>query len=353
MLPLSSRLLSCSCDSWTAGFSKQRLATTARHKPPNNEQHRTNSSQADKAASSANSGFSFFGGKAEKWENAADLYTQAANAFRMQKLTREAGQAFERAASIQRDQLSEPDDAANTLVEAFKVYRKESPQDAARCLKQSINHYTSKGNFRRAATHMQNLGEVWEELSTTLAPGSPDAASAQKEATEAFETAASWYETDGAEALSNKLLLKVADLSALAGDYGKAIELFERVAKSSVQNNLMKWSVKEYLLKAGICYLAQGDMVATNRAWNQFVELDPSFQQQREWMLLCDLKQAVEEGEEDKVCASSVAVLVALLRRTVKNVQMLRMRLTGASLRIVCSSTIRCRNSTSGRRRSC
>ena len=41
--------------------------------------------QADKAASSASGGFSMFGGRTEKWENAADLYTQAANAFRMQK----------------------------------------------------------------------------------------------------------------------------------------------------------------------------------------------------------------------------------------------------------------------------
>lgn len=41
--------------------------------------------QADKAAQSAGSGFSFFGGRTEKFENAADLYTQAANAFRVQK----------------------------------------------------------------------------------------------------------------------------------------------------------------------------------------------------------------------------------------------------------------------------
>ena len=41
--------------------------------------------QADKAAKGATGGFSFFGGKQEKWENAADLYTQSANAFRMQK----------------------------------------------------------------------------------------------------------------------------------------------------------------------------------------------------------------------------------------------------------------------------
>lgn len=43
--------------------------------------------QADKALSGASGGFSLFGGRTEKYENAADLYTQAANAFRVQKLS--------------------------------------------------------------------------------------------------------------------------------------------------------------------------------------------------------------------------------------------------------------------------
>lgn len=43
--------------------------------------------QADKAAAGAGGGFSLFGGRGEKWENAADLYTQAANAFRLQKMS--------------------------------------------------------------------------------------------------------------------------------------------------------------------------------------------------------------------------------------------------------------------------
>lgn len=41
--------------------------------------------KADKAAQGATGGFSLFGGRTEKWENAADLFTQAANAFRVQK----------------------------------------------------------------------------------------------------------------------------------------------------------------------------------------------------------------------------------------------------------------------------
>lgn len=58
------------------------------------------------------------------------------------------------------------------------------------------------------------------------------------------------------DSLANKHFLKVADLAALESDYYKAIEHYERIGRSSINNNLMKWSVKDYFLKAGICHLA-------------------------------------------------------------------------------------------------
>lgn len=244
--------------------------------------------KADKAAQGAGGGFSLFGGKTEKYEAAADLYSQAANAFRMQKQGKEAGLAFERAAAIQTKNLNEPDDAANTLTEAYKAYRKTDPEDAARVLQQAINHYTSKGNFRRAATQQQNLAEIYE-----VEIGDP------KRAVEAYDTAAGWFEADHAEALANKLFLKVADLAAIAADYYKAIENYEKVAKSSVSNNLMKWSVKDYFLKAGICHLATTDMVAVSRALESYRDLDPTFASTREHQLLVDLSEAVEQGDQE------------------------------------------------------
>jgi hypothetical protein len=41
--------------------------------------------QAQKQLQSAGGGFSFFGGREEKYQEAADLFTQAANAFKMQQ----------------------------------------------------------------------------------------------------------------------------------------------------------------------------------------------------------------------------------------------------------------------------
>lgn len=244
--------------------------------------------KADKALQSASGGFSLFGGRTEKYENAADLYIQAANAFKVQKLNKEAGQAFEKAAAIQKNNLNEPDDAANSLNEAFKVYRKTDPEDAARVLSAAIQHYISKGNFRRAATQQQYLAEVYEVEIGDM-----------KKALEAYEKAAEWFEGDNAEALANKHYLKVADLAAIEGDYYKAIEHYEKVGKSSINNNLMKWSVKDYFLKAGICHLATNDLVATNRALESYRDIDPTFASTREHQLLVDLVQAVEQGDQE------------------------------------------------------
>lgn len=71
------------------------------------------------------------------------------------------------------------------------------------------------------------------------------------------------------------------------------------MAKSAINNNLMKWSVKEYLLKSGLCHLATADVIATNRALESYRDLDPSFGGTREHQLLVDLVQAVEAGDQD------------------------------------------------------
>jgi hypothetical protein len=117
------------------------------------------------------------------------------------------------------------------------------------------------------------------------------------------------------QALANKLWLKTADLVALEGkDYYKAIELYEKVAKTSIANNLMRWSVKEYLLKAGICQLCTGDQVGVNAALDRYRELDPSFVQQREHQLLVDLTQAVQDGDQE-MFADKVSRLLLLACR--------------------------------------
>ena len=51
--------------------------------------------------------------------------------------------------------------------------------------------------------------------------------------------------------------LKVAQYKAKGGKEAmkEAIEVYEQVAKVSLESNLLKWSVKQYYLKALLCQL--------------------------------------------------------------------------------------------------
>lgn len=48
--------------------------------------------------------------------------------------------------------------------------------------------------------------------------------------------------------------------------YDRAIQIYEAVGKNSMNNNLLKYSVKGYLLNAGLCQICGKDIVAVHNA---------------------------------------------------------------------------------------
>jgi alpha-soluble NSF attachment protein len=58
--------------------------------------------------------------------------------------------------------------------------------------------------------------------------------------------------------LANKCLLKIAQIAADLEKYDVAIEKYEQVASAAIDDPLLKWSLKEYCFKAGLCHLCTG-----------------------------------------------------------------------------------------------
>lgn len=79
--------------------------------------------KADKKFSSSTGWFS---SSSTKYEEAGDLYQQAANSFKIDKLWKEAGDAFMKEAEC-RASAGEKDDAANAYWNAAKAYKKGFP----------------------------------------------------------------------------------------------------------------------------------------------------------------------------------------------------------------------------------
>lgn len=81
----------------------------------------------EKADKKANSSSGWFSSASTKFEEAGDLYQQAANSYKLEKLFKEAGDAFAREAEC-REQCKEPNEAANAWWNAAKAYKQGYPE---------------------------------------------------------------------------------------------------------------------------------------------------------------------------------------------------------------------------------
>ncbi|KAF8402540.1 hypothetical protein HHK36_010625 [Tetracentron sinense] len=252
-------------------------------------------------------------------------------------------------------QLDSKHEAAQAYVDAAKCFKKTSAKEAISCLEQAVNLYTEIGRFNMAARYCKEIGELYElehnferaivyfERSADLFQSEEVTSSAnqckQKVAefsaqleqimeeeppllnceeidiiiteeemrwanrgnkafganreNKAFEGTnygnVDWreFEDDDETQPRNKLMCR----------YPKAVEIYEEIARKSLNNNLLKYGVKGHLLNAGLCQLCRGDVVAITNSLERYQELDPTFSGTREYKFLADLAAAIDEED--------------------------------------------------------
>ncbi|KAJ2786553.1 vesicular-fusion protein S17 [Coemansia interrupta] len=220
-----------------------------------------------------------------KFDEAGDLFEQASNQFKIAKLMREAGDAMMKAAQMSL-KLGERDDAAQRFVTASKCFKKSYPEQAVEALAQAVALLTERGRFRMAATHQMEIARIYEEDLSDV-----------ETAMKAYDKAAEWYSDEDSPAIANKCLLKVATFAAQLENYDRAISIFETIAEGSLDNQLTKWSIKDYFLKAGLCRLAIPDDIGAAEALERYRDMDPGFDKTRECKFLDEIIGDVKKGD--------------------------------------------------------
>ena len=153
--------------------------------------------------------------------------------------------------------------------------------------KEAVAVQIDLGRFTTAAKLQKEIAELYEAESDLTA------------AMEAFQTAADYYNGEESTSAANQCLLKVAGFAASTLDYKRAIEIYEQVAHSALESTLLKWSVKDYLLRAGICHLATGEISDAVTAVERYQALDASFGGTREGQFLEKITKAFENLDAD------------------------------------------------------
>ncbi|KAJ4484755.1 vesicular-fusion protein SEC17 [Lentinula edodes] len=241
----------------------------------------------EKADKKANSSGGWFSSATAKFEEAGDLYQQAANSFKLEKLFKEAGDCFAREAEC-RENCKETNEAANAWWNAAKAYKRGFPNLAIQALTHTIIHLTKSGRFRQAADREKEIGQIHIQESQDI-----------RKACESFERAGDWYAQEDATATANACYKDAADLHAEIDEFPHAIARYEQVADHSLTSALTKYSVKEYWLKAALCALAMNDPVSARRSMQKYCTQDATFPSTREAKFVNALIDAVQAGDPE------------------------------------------------------
>lgn len=99
------------------------------------------------------------------------------------------------------------------------------------------------------------------------------------------------------------MLAKVAALTAEAGEYKKAISLWEKISKSSLENSALRWGVKDYLFRALLCHFVLAapshQLQGVSDKLEQYVDMCPQMDNTREKTLIEDLIADFAENDSD------------------------------------------------------
>lgn len=224
-----------------------------------------------------------------KYDEASDLYQQAANQYKLAKEWQEAANCFLQCAFCAKESGS-TNDEANHFNEAGNLYKKISTAQAVEQYEKAISIYNAGGRFQQSGKLLMTIAELYESEHLT-----------HKQTKEFYKRAAEMFELDDhGKSNFTKCNLKCAEYAAKDGEMKEAIDIFEKEGEKALQNNLLQYGAKDHFFRAGILHLAMGDSVTVNLAVEKYNALDPRFAGSREGELLANLAEAFEARDSEK-----------------------------------------------------
>mmetsp|Transcript_4659 Transcript_4659/g.10285 ORF Transcript_4659/g.10285 Transcript_4659/m.10285 type:complete len:318 (-) Transcript_4659:363-1316(-) len=235
-----------------------------------------------------------------KYEDAAESFTKAANAYKVGGCHDEAGGAYQRAAELYKDKLKSLGEASKCLSDAGACLSKSNPAEAVGCYRSAVTLLCDAGRLNQAAKLSKQIAEIFENDGAAAEDGSGgDAVSA---AIASYQQAAELFELEQAKSQASSCLQKVAELSSGALDPPellRAAEIYESLGRQCLESNLLKYNAKGHFLNGVMCHLANGDSIGASQALARFDNLDYTFGDSREGKFAKELVECVEQFDPE------------------------------------------------------
>jgi len=236
-----------------------------------------------------------------KYEDAAEYFAKAANAYKVGGHHDEAGNAYRHAADLYKDKLKSLGEASKCLSDAGTCFQKCDPSNAIDCYRSAVTLLCDAGRLNQAAKLSKQIAEIFEK--DGAAPAEDGGGSyAVMAAITSYQQAAELFELEQAKSQASSCLQKVAELSAGALDPPellRAAEIYESLGRQCLESNLLKYNAKAHFLNGVMCHLANGDAIGASQALARFDSLDYTFGDSREGKFSQQLVECAEQLDSE------------------------------------------------------
>lgn len=229
-----------------------------------------------------------------KFLDAIGLWHKAAQCFGIAAEYEEAATAYRYAAEYMGN-LDQPDEAAVYWLKSAEMMRRVDPLGSVHAYETAVRIFLSLGRAFTAANICRGIGEMFEEEEDW------------EGVVAAYRRSAEYYAADLYHPQSCAALLKVAKTFAVLHRYDDAVSAYEQVVGVYRLDNLLRPSVPQLLLKAGLCLLADGGPLREGLYSHQLLALrmkrwsalDYAFEYSREKLFLDNMLDLIPKADLD------------------------------------------------------
>ena len=231
--------------------------------------------------------------KAERAEEAIELYKQAATNYKLAKRWDDSARAY--IECVECDKLCKGGQAADFYTEAANVKEKVNTAECVQFLEAAIQLYIKGNRVSNVAKTQKRIAEIYEKDQEYVL------------SSKNYQQAADNFSLEQNQSASmNTCLLKIVDIGILmaAPDYALMIkvpplftQILEDVAARYMQSKLTAPSAKELYFKAILLFLANDDCIGAGHAMQKYLNADPTFFQTRQQKFAQAMITAVKEQD--------------------------------------------------------
>ncbi len=219
-----------------------------------------------------------------KYEQAADLFVKAGNLLKVENEFGRAAEIFYKAYDCQKKQDYQYN-TIQTFIQCAICHKKNNNiTKAIECYDIIVEQYILSGEFRNAAKYQQEVADMYTSIEDMI------------NALKYYRKASSNYAIQDSSHEFNTCQAKIAFILCESKNYEEAMNIYEQLAKTHVDNNLLRYKAKDYLFYASLCSFIVGecDTITVQKSLTKYKEMSGLFESSPQFEFLMHLYEAIE-----------------------------------------------------------